>query len=87
MHVLTAQGWYWDPLLNGTIETSFLLGLKVNRMSTTLHTVRMLNGCLFNQYALDIFEEKLCVALTILSFWSIAVVDENSAFPKQQLIF
>ena len=56
-------------------------------MSTTLHTVGMLNGCLFNQYALDIFEGNLRVATTILSFWSFAVVDENSAFPKQQLIF
>jgi uncharacterized secreted protein with C-terminal beta-propeller domain len=56
-------------------------------MSTTLHTVGMLNGCLFNQYALDIFEGKLFVAITILSFWSFAVVDENIAFPKQQLIF
>ena len=28
MLVLTTQEWYWDPLLNGTIETTFLFGSR-----------------------------------------------------------
>lgn len=88
MLVLTAQSWYWDALLNGTTETTFLLGLKVDKASTRLHTVGVLDGCLFNQYALDIFEGTLRAATSILWLWSFSLDEENSGggFPQQQSI-
>eukprot|EP00543_Licmophora_paradoxa_P001658 CAMPEP_0202447998 /NCGR_PEP_ID=MMETSP1360-20130828/6779_1 /ASSEMBLY_ACC=CAM_ASM_000848 /TAXON_ID=515479 /ORGANISM="Licmophora paradoxa, Strain CCMP2313" /LENGTH=1014 /DNA_ID=CAMNT_0049065353 /DNA_START=74 /DNA_END=3118 /DNA_ORIENTATION=+ len=82
MLVFAMQGWGWVAELEGSGETTYLVGFTLDGASATPTAVGAFPGYLLNQYSLDIYEGHLRIATTIRSFWvgvlpEITPVDEE----------
>lgn len=63
--VFAAQGWDWIEELQGTGQTTQLLGFKVDGTNASPALIGSFPGYIQNQYALSIYEGHLRVATTI----------------------
>jgi Beta propeller domain len=69
--VFAAQGWNWSPWLQGSSQTTYLLGFKLDGASATPAYLGSVDGYILNQYSLSIFEGHLRIATTVDTFWPI----------------
>lgn len=74
--VFAAQGWDWIPEVNGTGQTTYLVGFSLSGTTSAPAFIGSLPGYIQNQYALSIFEGHLRVATTIDAFWPIWIAVE-----------
>jgi uncharacterized secreted protein with C-terminal beta-propeller domain len=77
--VFAAQGWNWRPWWQGSSQTTYLLGFKLNGTSATPSYLGSVDGYIINQYSLSVHEGHLRVATTVDTFWPVwqPVVDAN----------
>jgi hypothetical protein len=74
-----ARGWNWRPWWQGSSQTTYLLGFKLNGTSATPSYLGSVDGYIINQYSLSVHEGHLRVATTVDTFWPVwnPVVDAN----------
>jgi DNA excision repair protein ERCC-4 len=77
--VFAAQGWNWSPWWQGSSQTTYLLGFKLDGASATPSYLGSVDGYIINQYSLSVYEGHLRVASTVDTFWPVwnPVVDAN----------
>jgi DNA excision repair protein ERCC-4 len=84
--VFAAQGWNWSPWWQGSSQTTYLMGFKLNGASATPSYLGSVNGYILNQYSLSVFEGHLRVAATVDTFWPVwepFVDSSNLTIPPQ----
>lgn len=77
--VLAEQGWQWNEDLDGTSESTHLIGFSINGVNATPAILGSMPGYILNQYALSIHQGHLRVATTIQSWISEVVNSTNSS--------
>jgi DNA excision repair protein ERCC-4 len=84
--VFAAQGWNWSPWWQGSSQTTYLMGFKLNGASAAPSYLGSIDGYILNQYSLSVFEGHLRVAAIVDTFWPVwepFVDSSNVTVPPQ----
>ena len=79
MLVIAGQGWDWIAEMNGSLQTTYLLGFALqNDGQATPAAVGSLEGSLLNEYSVDVVDNHMRVAVTIQNnMWTFALEGES----------
>ena len=76
--VIAEQGWEWNRDLEGTSQSTYMLGFSIDGTTASPAIIGSFPGYILNQYAISIYEGHLRVATTISSWIAEPIVGNST---------